>query len=81
MTHPSLLALQGMTHSFLELHKAVIHVQEGIVLVKGDLTNSRENKRSKHNRERERDTQLNAEFQRTARKGKKCKEIEENGKD
>ena len=37
--------------------------------------------RSKHNRERERDTQLNAEFQRIARKGKKCKEIEENGKD
>ena len=27
--------------------------------------------RSKHNRERERDTQLNAEFQRIARKGKK----------
>ena len=56
-------------------------VQEGKVLVRGDLANSWENKRSKHNRERERDTQLNAEFQRIARKGKKCKEIEENGKD
>ena len=33
------------------------------------------------NRERERDTQLNEEFQRIARKGKKCKEIDENGKD
>ena len=37
--------------------------------------------RDASNRERERDTQLNAEFQRIARKGKKCKKIEENGKD
>ena len=37
--------------------------------------------REASNRERERDTQLNAEFQRIARKGKKCKKIEENGKD
>ena len=51
------------------------------MLVQGDLTNSWENKRSKHSREKERDTQLNAEFQRIARKGKKCKGIEENGKD
>ena len=37
--------------------------------------------REANNRERERDTQLNAEFQRIARKGKKCKETEESGKD
>ena len=27
MTHPSLLALQGMTHSFLELHKSLCHTR------------------------------------------------------
>ena len=30
MTHPSWVALHGMAHSFIELHKAVIHV---IILV------------------------------------------------
>ena len=30
MTRPSWVALQGMAHSFIELHKAVIHV---IILV------------------------------------------------
>ena len=30
VTHPSWVALHGMAHSFIELHKAVIH---GIVLV------------------------------------------------
>ena len=26
MTHPSYVALHGMTHSFIELDKAVVHV-------------------------------------------------------
>ena len=26
MTHPSWMALHGMAHSFIELHKAVVHV-------------------------------------------------------
>ena len=54
--------------------------------VSGGLTNSCEKKRSKKQGERERYTYLNAEFQRTARRGKKaflsdqCKEIEENNR-
>ena len=50
----------------------------------GGLTNSYEKKRSEKQREKERYTHLNAEFQRIARRDKKdflsdqCKEIEEN---
>ena len=52
----------------------------------GCLTNSYEKKRSESKREKERDTQLNAEFQRIVRRDKKaflsdqCKEIEENNR-
>ena len=52
----------------------------------GGLTNSCEKKRSKKQREKERYTHLNAEFQRIARRDKKaffsdqCKEIEENNR-
>ena len=57
-------------------------MQEGKVVVWGGLTKSWEKKKS----ERERYTQLNAEFQRIARRDKKvflseqCKEIEENNR-
>ena len=59
---------------------------EGKVLVWGGLTNSWEKKKSKSKGERERYIQLNAEFQRIARRDKKvflseqCKEIEENNR-
>ena len=33
MTHPFWVALQGMAHSFIELHKAVIHVFSLVVVV------------------------------------------------
>ena len=52
----------------------------------GGLTNSCEKKRSKRGGEKERYTQLNAQFQRIARREKKaflsdqCKEIEENNR-
>ena len=52
----------------------------------GGLTNSCEKKRSKSKRERERCIQLNAAFQRIARRDKKaflseqCKETEENNR-
>ena len=52
----------------------------------GGLTNSCEKKRSQNKEEKERYTQLNAEFQRIARRDKKaflsdqCKEIEENNR-
>ena len=52
----------------------------------GGLTNSCEKKRGKKQREKERYTHLNAEFQRIARGGKKaflsdqCKETEENNR-
>ena len=52
----------------------------------GGLTNSCEKKRSKKQRRKERYKQLNAEFQRIARRDKKafhsdqCKEIEENNR-
>ena len=54
--------------------------------VRGGLTNSCEKKRSEKQGENERYTDLNAEFQRTARRDKKaflsdqCKEIEENNR-
>ena len=57
-------------------------MQKGKMVVWGGLTNSCEKKRSKE--EKERYTNLNAEFQRIARRDKKaflsnqCKEIEEN---
>ena len=52
----------------------------------GGLTNSCEKRRSEMQREKERYTHVNAEFQRTARRDKKaflsdqCKEIEENNR-
>ena len=54
--------------------------------VSGGLTNGCEKKRSERQRKKERYTQLNAEFQRIARRDKKaflsdqCKEIEENSR-
>ena len=54
------------------------------MVVRGGLTNSCEMKRSKKQGEKERNSHLNAEFQRIARRDKKaflsdqCKEIEEN---
>ena len=65
-------------------HPKEKEMQEGKVTIWGDLTNSWEKTRSKG--ERERYTQLNAEFQRIARRDKKaffneqCKEIEEKNK-
>ena len=56
------------------------------MLICGGLTNSCETKRSERQREKERYTHLNAEFQRIARRDKKdffsdqCKEIEENNR-
>ena len=56
------------------------------IAVQEVLTNSCEKKRSEKQREKERYTHLNAEFQRTARRDKKaflsdqCKEIEENNR-
>ena len=63
-------------------------MQEGKVIVWGGFTNSWEEKRRevKGKGERRRYTQLNAEFQRTAKRDKKafldeqCKEIEENNR-
>jgi len=62
-------------------------MQEGKMVVQGGLTNTWEKKRSEgFKRERERNNQLNAEFQRIARRDKKaflskqCKEIEENNR-
>ena len=56
-------------------------MQKGKMVVWGGLTNSHEKKRSERQREKERYTHLNAEFQRTARRDKEtflrdqCKEI------
>ena len=47
-------------------------VQEGKWLSEETLQNSREKKRSKRQRKKERYTLLNAEFQRIARRGKKA---------
>ena len=61
-------------------------MQEGKVVVWGDFINSWGKKRSESKGERERYIQLNAEFQRIAKRDKKgffneqCKEIEENNK-
>ena len=61
-------------------------MQKGKMVVQGGLTNSREKTRWERQREKERYTHLNAEFQRTARRDKKaflsnqCKELEENNK-
>ena len=62
-------------------------MQEGKVVVLGGLRNSCGKKDAKGQGERKRYTQLNAEFQRTARRDKKvllseqCKEVEKrNGK-
>ena len=58
-------------------------MQKGKMVVRGGLTNSYEKKRSERQRQKERYTHLNAEFQRIARRDKKaflsdlCKEIEE----
>ena len=46
--------------------------KEGKMVVWGSVTNSWEKKRSKRQREKGRYTNLNAEFQRIARKGKKA---------
>ena len=60
-------------------------MQEGKVIVSGGLTNRYEKKKSKR-QERERYTQLNAEFHRIARREKKaslneqCQETEENNR-
>ena len=60
--------------------------QKGKMVVRGGLTNSWKEKRSKRQRRKERYTHLNAEFQRIARRDKKaflsnqCKEIEENNR-
>ena len=59
-------------------------MQKSKIAVWGGLTNSCEKKRNERQREKERYTHLNAEFQRIARRDKKaffsdqCKEIEEN---
>ena len=56
------------------------------MVVRGGLTNSCEKKKSEKQQRKERQTHLNAEFQRIARRDKKaflsdqCKEIEENNK-
>ena len=61
-------------------------MQEGRLVVLGGFTNSWGKKKSKSNWERERYTQLNVEFQRTARRDKKAffneqyKAIEENNR-
>ena len=61
-------------------------MQKSKMVVWGGLTNSCENKRSERQREKERYTHLNAEFQRIVRRDKKaflsdqCKEIEENNR-
>ena len=61
-------------------------MQEGKMVVWGGLTNNWEKKRLKRQRRKGKIIQLNAEFQRIARRDKKaflneqCKEIEENNK-
>ena len=60
-------------------------MQEGRVFSEEDLQIAEKRREEKGKGERERCTQLNAEFQRTARKDKKglseqCKEIEENNR-
>ena len=61
-------------------------MQKSKMAVYGGLTNSCEKKRSEKQRRKGKNTHLNAEFQRTARRDKKaffgdqCKEIEENNR-
>ena len=61
-------------------------MQKGKMAVWGSLTNSCEKKRSEKQRRKGKNTHLNAEFQRIARRDKKaffsdqCKEIEENNR-
>ena len=67
-------------------HPKEKEMQEGKVIVWGGFTNSRGKKRAKGKGERERYTQLNAQFQGIARRNKKaflneqCKETEENNR-
>ena len=59
-------------------------MQKGKTVIRGDLRNNRKRREAKGKGENERYTQLNAEFQRIARRDRKaflsdqCKEIEEN---
>ena len=61
-------------------------MQKGKMVVRGGLTNSCERREAKGKGEKERNSHLNAEFQRIARRDKKallsdqCKEIEENNR-
>ena len=61
-------------------------MQKGKMVVRGGLTNSCERREAKGKGDKERNSHLNAEFQRIARRDKKallsdqCKEIEENNR-
>ena len=61
-------------------------MQKGKMVVRGGFTNSCERRETKGKGEKERNTHLNAEFQRIARRDKKallhdqCKETEENNR-
>ena len=61
-------------------------MQKGKTVIRGDLRNNRKRREAKGKGENERYTQLNAEFQRIARRDKKaflsdqCKKIEENNR-
>ena len=78
--------LQHCTGGSDQNHPKEKAMQEGKVVVWGNLANSGEKKRSKRQRRRERYMQLNSEFQRTVKRDKKVflseqrKEIEENNK-
>ena len=67
-------------------HPQEKEMQKGKMAVWGSLTNSCEKKRSEKQRRKGKNTHLNAEFQRIARRDKKaffsdqCKEIEENNR-
>ena len=100
MTHLSWVVLHHMAHNFTELYKAVIHViilvsflcfwfnkcKKAKWLSKEGLQTAEKRRDVKGNRKRERHTQLNAEFQRIAKRHKKaflgeqCKEREENNR-
>ena len=100
MTNLSWVALYRMAHDFTELHKAVIYViilvsflwlwvkkcKKAKWLSKEALQTAEKRRKAKSNGEREKYTQLNAEFQGATNRckkaflGEQCKETEENNR-